>query len=62
VDGVNIYLRCKRSESHGHFGNPCAVGDGRSGSAEDFSPSTGSSCSLICYLILILSEGQSAEA
>jgi hypothetical protein len=62
VDGGNISLGCKRSESNGHFGSPCAVGGAGSGSAVDFSPSTGSSCRLICYLVLILSEGQSGEA
>jgi len=31
---IDAFLECKRSESNGHFGSPCAVG---SGSAVDFS-------------------------
>jgi hypothetical protein len=62
VDGVHISLGCKKSESNGHYGSPCAVGGGRCGYAVDIPPRTGSSSRLICYLILILSEWQSGEA
>lgn len=62
MDGVNISLVCKRSESNEHFGSLCAVGSGRSGSAVDFPPSAESFSRLICYLVLILSEGQSDAA
>jgi len=59
---IYVSLGGNRSESNGHFSSSCAVGGGRIGSAVDFPPSTGSSCRLICYLILTLSEGQLDEA